>query len=199
MPIGKSRREDLVRTALKLFGTRGYHNTGVADILRESGCARGMLYYYFSSKEELGYAAVDEAMRLLLEEAGFQLQTSEHPIDRLLKMIDALPSATKQGAPSPSAIDVAVRMATAHEGFRRRLREGLDMMTEECAKVLRGGVATGQIVDSVDPDQMAHMVTIVSRGLTMAVLLGEREVISEDARRWLKEYLNSLRAKEHVE
>jgi len=68
MPSHSDPRQRLVQAALELFGRRGYHETGIADILRESGCTRGVLYYYFSSKEELGYAAMDEELRALFEQ-----------------------------------------------------------------------------------------------------------------------------------
>ena len=52
-------RTRLVRTALALFATRGYHNTGIAEILKESGVNRGALYYHFSCKKELGKIITD--------------------------------------------------------------------------------------------------------------------------------------------
>ncbi len=51
-PIGRMEccpdpKKTLVQTAFKLFASRGYHAVSIADILRESGCTRGALYYYF--------------------------------------------------------------------------------------------------------------------------------------------------------
>ncbi len=51
MPRRQDPRQRLVQTALKLFASQGYHATGIADILRVSGCKRGSLYHYFTSKE----------------------------------------------------------------------------------------------------------------------------------------------------
>ena len=194
MPRRQDSKQRLVEAALKLFASRGYHATGIADILRESGCKRGSLYYYFSSKEELGYAAIDEAMRLLAEQgAASHLRTNEHPIDRLLSVLDALPTVTTLGAIGSSATDVAARMATVHEGFRKRLGESMGAMIEQAEEIVRRGVADGQITDSVDPEQLAHVVATMMAGIQNASLLWERDVIWKDARRWLKEYLNSLR------
>jgi len=75
LPSQESRKR-LVQTALRLFASRGYHNTSIADILRESDCTRGVLYHYFPSKEELGYAAIDEGLRLAVAQGtGAYLQT----------------------------------------------------------------------------------------------------------------------------
>jgi AcrR family transcriptional regulator len=194
MPSHEDSRKRLVRAAIKVFGSRGYHDGGIADILRESGCTRGVLYYYFSSKEELGYAAIDEEVRLHLQEgAASHLQTKGHPIDRLLKMLDAMHAVTERGDTGFSPADMSLRLASVHEGFRKRLAAGLGQAAEQVEETVRRGVADGQIVDSVDPDQLAHLFLIMCTGIHTATLLWDREVIREDARRWLKEYLNSLR------
>ncbi len=194
MPCRQDYRQRLTQTALKLFATRGYHNTGIADILRESGCSRGTLYHYFSSKEELGYAAIDESFRLFVEQgAASHMATGGHPIDRLLKFVDDLPSSVKLETTGDLAAGVGARMAAVHEGFRRRVEERLNDLANDLVGILRKGVANGQIADSVDPRVLAHLCFIVSQGSQFADLLGQRKAIWEDAQHWLKEYLNSLR------
>ena len=193
MPPREDCRKRVVEAALKLFTSRGYHHTSIADILRESGCTRGTLYYYFSSKEELGYAAIDEAMRLILEQgSGAHLQAKEHPIDRLLWVVDSIPNVTSSEATS-SGTDIAIRMGSVHEGFRKRLRRNLQAMLDQAEENTRRGVANGQIADSVDPAQVAHLTATICAGMQFAGFLWEREDICENARRWLKDYLNSLR------
>ena len=194
MPRHEDRRKRLVQTALRLFARRGYYHTSIADILRESGCKKGTLYYHFSSKEELGYGVIDEAMRRLVEEgAASHFQSNEHPIDRLLKVIDSLPSFANQGPDRASASEIAIQMASIHEGFRKRLGRRLEAMSEEVDAMVRRGVADGQIADSIDPDQLSHLVATLSAGIQLGAVLWEREVIWEDARRWIRDYLNSLR------
>lgn len=198
-PVGQMRpsqesRTHLVQTALRLFATRGYHHTSIADITRESGCTRGSLYHYFSSKEELGYAVIDEQLRLLFEEgSASHLQTEGHPVDRLLKTLDALPNVTKLGTIPSSATDVAVQMAAVHEGFRQRLARGLEGAIDQIEEMVRRGVAEGKIADNVDPRHVTHVIVTMGAGIQFAQVLWNRKVIWEDAKRWLQEYLNSLR------
>jgi AcrR family transcriptional regulator len=184
----------LVQAALKLFATHGYYHTSIAAILRESGCKRGTLYYYFPSKEELGYAVIDEWVRLISEQgAASHLRGSEHPIDRLLKVVDDLPAGLKLETTGSITIAIGARMATVHEGFRQRLIARLAQMVDGIEQMLRRGIADGQIADSVDPRQIAHIAMIVAHGIQMASLLGQHEVISPEARRWIRDRLNSLR------
>ena len=57
-----STREHILDAAGRLIHLRGFHNTSVDDILRESGVGKGNLYYYFKSKDELGYATLDRTL-----------------------------------------------------------------------------------------------------------------------------------------
>lgn len=53
MPKQKVNQQELIHVALKLFRTRGYHKTSMADIAAECGLLKGSIYHYFPSKEEL--------------------------------------------------------------------------------------------------------------------------------------------------
>ena len=47
------RRNEILDAAEKLFAGKGYMKTTIMDILQEVGIAKGTLYYYFKSKEEV--------------------------------------------------------------------------------------------------------------------------------------------------
>jgi TetR/AcrR family transcriptional repressor of lmrAB and yxaGH operons len=58
-------KDNLVRTAMRLFRKQGYASTGLQQILSESGAPKGSLYHYFpDGKEALGQAAVELAGEL---------------------------------------------------------------------------------------------------------------------------------------
>jgi AcrR family transcriptional regulator len=48
-----ARREELLRIALELFATRGYHNTGVREIADHAQIVSGSLFHHFTSKESM--------------------------------------------------------------------------------------------------------------------------------------------------
>lgn len=87
----KSRRDELVDTALRLFYTQGFHATGIDKVLAEAGVAKMTLYKHFRSKDELILATLqrrDEQFRNWL--TGEMERASADPRDRLLAMFDAL-------------------------------------------------------------------------------------------------------------
>jgi AcrR family transcriptional regulator len=194
MPPHEDSRRRLVQAALKLFAAQGYYHTTIADILKESGAKRGSLYYHFPSKKELGFAAIDEGLRLLVEQGVVRhLRTKGHPVDRLLKVLDDLPSVVRLETIDSSASDVSVRLGAVDAEFRERLATRYGVFIDQLEAILRRSVAESQIVESVDPRVLTRVFVVMCEGIQFAAMLGQPKVTWEDARRWLKEYLNSLR------
>ncbi len=64
--MARSRREELVETALEIFQREGFHATGIDRILAAASVAKRTLYHHFRSKDELILAALrlgDERFR----------------------------------------------------------------------------------------------------------------------------------------
>src|SRR5574342_414435 len=64
---GAATRDQILNAASRLIHVQGYQSTSLDDVLRESGVGKGNFYYYFKSKEDLGYAIIDRLERALVE------------------------------------------------------------------------------------------------------------------------------------
>ncbi|MFS4493403.1 TetR/AcrR family transcriptional regulator [Maribacter sp. 2308TA10-17] len=76
-------RDRILKTASKLFHTRGYNSTGINQIIEEASVAKGSFYYNFKSKEEVCIAFLNarhtywfESLKNFIELKG----NREHPI-----------------------------------------------------------------------------------------------------------------------
>src|SRR5438045_3314275 len=49
----EDKRRLILDAAVRVFARKGYHASRVGDIAEEAGVAHGLLYHYFSSKDEL--------------------------------------------------------------------------------------------------------------------------------------------------
>ncbi len=58
-----SRRQEVLATAVTIFGTRGYRATSMNDIAAEVGLSKPALYHYFSGKEELLVSVFENVLR----------------------------------------------------------------------------------------------------------------------------------------
>ena len=72
---GAATRDQILDAASRLIHVHGYQSTSLDDVLRESGVGKGNFYYYFKSKEDLGYAIIDrDPARLPRAHAGAGLR-----------------------------------------------------------------------------------------------------------------------------
>lgn len=60
------RIDEILDTAEPLFAVNGYRKTTVRDITKKMGVAKGMVYYYFTSKEEILEAIINRQSSVLL-------------------------------------------------------------------------------------------------------------------------------------
>lgn len=63
------REKEILAAARKVFGERGYGASTVDDIASEAGIAKGTIYLYYASKEEIFWAALTSRFRELQEQA----------------------------------------------------------------------------------------------------------------------------------
>ncbi len=70
----EERSRQLLQAALECFGTKGYHQTQVSDIIEKAEVARGTFYLYFESKREIFKALMEE----LFEKVTSQIQSLPH-------------------------------------------------------------------------------------------------------------------------
>lgn len=77
------RRQEILDTALKLFGENGYEKTSITDIAKAIGVAQGLCYRYFPSKEALFDSAIEQYADILVG----QFSGSEKDNDKTLRQI----------------------------------------------------------------------------------------------------------------
>jgi uroporphyrinogen-III synthase/AcrR family transcriptional regulator len=77
------KRERIIETASKLFSRKGYHAVMMEDVARLTSVAKGTVYNYFSSKEELYFFIMRERMESLIDSLKNKIMSEENSIDSL--------------------------------------------------------------------------------------------------------------------
>jgi TetR/AcrR family transcriptional regulator, cholesterol catabolism regulator len=83
------RRQRVIDTAAATIARRGFHATSVGDLVAATGLARGGLYHYIGSKEQLLFEIFDRLMDPLLEEAEAIVAGEEPAADQLRALLRA--------------------------------------------------------------------------------------------------------------
>ncbi|MGQ0712916.1 MAG: TetR/AcrR family transcriptional regulator [Gemmatimonadaceae bacterium] len=78
----------LLAAAARVFAKRGYHETSMRDLARESGVSLSGLYYYVKSKEELLYLIQERNFAAVLDGMRESTAGVDDPVNRLARFID---------------------------------------------------------------------------------------------------------------
>jgi Transcriptional regulator len=68
--IRQEKRELILDKALEVFATNGFHGTSISMIAQKAGIAKGLMYNYFESKEDLLKAIIDKGLQDMLGTYG---------------------------------------------------------------------------------------------------------------------------------
>jgi TetR/AcrR family transcriptional repressor of nem operon len=166
--VEKPTREQILDAATRLMHVSGYRGTSLDDVLRESGVGKGNFYYYFKSKEELGYAILDRIVRGFVErtlEPSFA-DSSRPPLDRIHRFLDYVLETQRQrncvgGCPMGN---LASELSDVHEGFRRRLAEIFTRWRERLTEALREAQSEGSLALTCDAGRLAQFLVASLEG-----------------------------------
>ena len=171
---GAATRDQILNAASRLIHVQGYQSTSLDEVLRESGVGKGNFYYYFKSKEDLGYAIIDRITRTFVERGlgpAFT-ETDADPVGQLRAFFDrVLESLRQRNCVGGCAMgNLASELSDVHEGFRLRLAGIFDIYRDHLAEVIRRGQVSGRL--RVDADA-ARIAQFLVAGLEGAILLSK--------------------------
>jgi TetR/AcrR family transcriptional regulator, transcriptional repressor for nem operon len=163
----------ILDAASRLIHIRGFNNTSVDDILRESGAGKGNFYYYFKSKDELGFAILDrsvERIRQDLTEKYFTKGTD--PWEQLQGFLDfPVEWARERGCTGGCPLgNLAVEMSDIHEEFRQRLNRAFDELRSRIELSLEQARNQGTLQGDANIPRLAHFIIA---GFEGAFMLGK--------------------------
>ncbi len=86
--LRRERRLHIIRTALRLFARKGFDATSISVLAREAGMAKGLVYTYFDSKDDLLQAVIQDGWEQMETMFGAALSEDDplRQLEQLLRM-----------------------------------------------------------------------------------------------------------------
>jgi len=192
-PQAQNTKALLLDTAGRLMSVRGYHNTSLDEVLRESKVGKGNFYHYFRSKEELGYAILD---RIIQKFIGQTLEPSFQdgrlsPVEQIHSFLDRVLDSQRRlncvgGCPMGN---LASELSDVHEGFRRRLAQVFTLWRERLTQVIHRGRAAGTLCGDVEPEGLAQFLVAGLEGAILMTKVSKEISVMEQCVTELKRHL----------
>ena len=136
-------RERILEAAVKVFATKGYHDTKVDDIVSESNTSKGSFYFYFPSKQDIFLALSDTFAGLLESRLTQAMEKEEHGVQQMDAALQAsLGLFSQYRGLAKIALVQAVGLGAAFEERRRAMN---DRFTKIIQSRLERAVEDGSI------------------------------------------------------
>lgn len=151
-------------------GARGAAGSTFDHVAREAGVSRGLLHYYFATKERLlsEVARRDCEIRMaVLDEAFARARTRDELVDAMVHTLRAM----IEEDPGFLALIFELFTTSRHnEELQGEMRELMRRTRERVAEGLRGKEAEGTIELATDPEAVAVVLFSLADGLAFRML-----------------------------
>ncbi len=191
-----STKDQILDAASRLVHVRGFNNTSVDEILRESGVGKGNFYYYFRSKDELGFAVLERGLeQLSIELIEKNFSADKDPWQQILDFLDCLVERARQKECTGGCLlgNLAVEMSDIHEEFRQRLNKAFERLRYRLEDTLEQAKANETLRSDADIPRLAHFIVAGFEGAFMMGKLHKDADIMAGVVEELKEHLAQYR------
>jgi len=170
----KNSKENIVKVAFILFLEKGYKEVTIKNIMDATNLSKGAIYYYFSSKEEIYEATLDQYYFKILNNDLAQMitgvfkkdiETLYHFAADLFYTIETL---------SPSGLDFPIRNFFSFQlesennaQVRHNILETLEHYRKDVQNLVRHAMNSKQIRNDLDVEAVAFQIISLMEGLAM--------------------------------
>lgn len=158
------KRKLILDAAIRVFADHGYHGARVGDIAEDAGVAHGLLYHYFSSKEEVLRTIFAENWGELISRFR-AVEESAEPAGKKLEGIAKILLRTWRN--DPALVTVMVREVARSEHLQGQVVE-----VREAFAILERVIAEGQASGEFRRDVDARFASWIVYGGLEEVLTG---------------------------
>jgi TetR/AcrR family fatty acid metabolism transcriptional regulator len=160
----EGKRRLILDAAVRVFARKGYHTCRVGDIAEEAGIAHGLLYHYFSSKEEVLETIFRTTWSDLLDAIAAVEESGEPAREQLRQVAAILLRAWRR---DPDLVRVLVREFARSPQMQRRVAE-LQHVFGAIERIVARGQECGEFRADLDP----RLASFVVYGAIEEILTG---------------------------
>ena len=142
----EEKRRVILDAAVRVFAHKGFHTSRVGDIAEEAGIAHGLLYHYFSSKDEVLETIFRDNWTLLLDRIH-AVEESDEPAREQLGHVAAILLRTWRH--EPDVVRVLVREIARSPELQQRIGE-LVKPIDAIQRIVEHGQRTGEFRSDLD-------------------------------------------------
>jgi TetR/AcrR family transcriptional repressor of nem operon len=189
MRKGEKTRQYVIETAAKVLNQHGYAGSGMSELMRETGLAKGGLYRHFDSKEALAVEAFDYAFATVHNLRFADLEAIPNAVDKLKKFVEGYATVTSPIPGGCPILNTGTENDDGNPALLKCAQDGFEKTVKRLTKIIRGGQERKEIRQEIAAEELALFVFCsLEGGIFASRLQGSRQRLKVIAR-YLVEYL----------
>lgn len=188
-------RNRILNVAFNEFYKNGFQGSSLNQVVEIAQTTKGALFHHFKSKQELGYAVVQEVIRPELQHSWLNpLDQSLNPIHDLKEMLKGSMELENDrichGCPLNN---LAQEMSPLDETFRKLIESLYDQWRKSVANAFARGIKAGNVRSDVNPDAVGAFLVASFAGVIGTVKNAQDSRLFRSCGEGLFGYLDSLK------
>src|SRR5690242_12384103 len=191
-------RHRILMAAFTEFYTNGFQGASLNRLVEAAGATKGAVFHHFDSKNDIGYAVLDDVIRPLLIQRWIEpIKLSADPIGDLQRTFrrylneDIESGNYVYGCPLNN---LAQEMSPLDRGFHQRINALYDLWRDAYAQALERAIQAGSVKPSVSPSAAAALIVSAQMGVWGSGKSSRDARVMRQAAQGVCDYLESLRA-----
>ena len=177
-----TRRKQILAAAAKVFEASGYAQATIDEVASEAGVAKGSIYNYFQSKQDLFVQVFAESFSVDEQQVLEKLDRPASTLVKLGAVVDEWSARfekySKEGA---LVLEFWLSAARQGQGFMTdTFRDMLIRWRKKLTDIIAEGVNNGELRSEVDPPIAAASIMATFDGLILQAILGLGLVVNEE-------------------
>jgi TetR/AcrR family transcriptional regulator, fatty acid metabolism regulator protein len=165
-----SKRERLLKSAIKVFARDGFFKAKVEEIAKHAGVATGTTYLYFKNKDDLLISIFEEEMTPIIERIKVDLSKQTSPEERISTFIVRHFEMVEQNPDLALLLEVELRQSNKflHEYKGSKFKEYLDLIGSAFLEGQEGGLFRQDIHPSIFKQMVFGAIDQISINWTLS-------------------------------
>ncbi len=165
----KAKQKIILNAALSVFARKGFNGALIDDIAKEANIAKGTIYQYFKSKDDLFFESMQWFFNSLSESADRKID-NEHDsasvqLKKYFEYMIGLAEESKDLFPLMMEFWSASTTGTNQKVFKKYFNGIYNQYRKQIAQILQYGIDTGEFRRDIDVDSNSSALVGVIDGL----------------------------------
>jgi TetR/AcrR family transcriptional repressor of nem operon len=188
----KNTKEKILQAGAEIIHLKGFHHTGLQEILKAAGVPKGSFYNYFTSKEDFGLQLIDyfiDFFSAIL--AQIQQDPAVSPLERIKGILELFMEffQSKDFAYGCPIGNLAQEMGDLSQPFRDKLQYALGKMVDIYSPILKEAQNQGEISPRLDVRETAYFLVSSWHGALIHMKALKSLVPLENHKRFIFDYV----------